>query len=164
MQVKPILSLWVQFSQVTFSVVSDSLWPHGLQHARPPYLSPTPRVYSNSCPLSRWCHPTISSSVVPFTSHIQSFPALGSYQMSQLFESGGWIIGISASASFPPKKSQGWSLSEWTGWIYLVKYNSQSRSSLHRFEKWWSTKTFPGSYCPDCMVLSTALGTGWTVS
>ena len=128
MQVKPILSLWVQFSQVTFSVVSDSLWPHGLQHARPPYLSPTPRVYSNSCPLSRWCHPTISSSVVPFTSHIQSFPALGSYQMSQLFESGGWIIGISASASVLPMNSG--LISFRMDWLDLLPDEGILKSSL----------------------------------
>ena len=76
------------------------------------------RVYSNLCPLSRWCHPTISSSVIPF-SHLQSFPASGSFQMSQLFTSGGQGTGVSASASFPPKKSQGWSPSKWTGWISL---------------------------------------------
>ena len=88
----------VQFSR---SVVSDSLWPHGLQHARPPCPSPTPRVYSNSCPLSRWCHSTISSSVVCFSSHLQSFPASGSFSMSQLFASGGQSVGVSASASDP---------------------------------------------------------------
>ena len=85
----------VQFS---LSVMSDSLWPHGLQHARPPCPSPIPRVYANSRPLSRWCHPTISSSVVRFSSHIQSFPASGSFQISQLFfTSGGQSIGVSAS-------------------------------------------------------------------
>ena len=89
----------VQFSH---SVLSDSLWPHGLQHARPPYPSPTPRVYSNSCPLSWWCHPTISSSVIPFSSHLQSFPATGSFQMSQFFTSGGqsvWSFSFSISPS-----------------------------------------------------------------
>ena len=85
----------VQFS---CSVMSNSLWPHGLQHAMLPSPSPTPRVYSNSCPLSRWCHPTISSSVIPFSSHLQSFPALGSFQMSQLFASGAQSIRVSASA------------------------------------------------------------------
>ena len=92
----------VQFSR---SVVSDSLWPHGLQHARPPCPSPTLRVYSNSCPLSQWCHPTISSSVVPF-SCLQSFPASGSFQMSQLFELGAQSIGVSASASVLPMNTQ----------------------------------------------------------
>ena len=81
----------VQFSH---SVVSDCLWPHGLQHARPPCPWPTPRVYSNSCPLSRWCHPTISSSVIPFSSRIQSFPASRSFPMSQFFTSGGQSIGV----------------------------------------------------------------------
>ena len=94
----------VQFSSIQFScsVMSDSLWPHGLQHARPPYPSPTPRAYSNSCPLSRWCHPTISSSVIPFSSCPQSFPASGSFPMSQFFASGGQSTGISASTSVLP--------------------------------------------------------------
>ena len=90
------------------SVMSDSLWPHGLQHARPPYPSPTPGVYSNSCPLSRWCHPTISSSVIPFSSHLQSFPASGSFQMSWLFTSGGQSIRASASASVLSINIQDW--------------------------------------------------------
>ena len=97
-----ILSLAAyQFSSVQFSrsVVSDSLWPHGLQHARPPCPSPTPGAYSNSCPSSRWCHPTISSSVIPFSSCLQSFPASGSFTISQFFTSGGQSIGASASAS-----------------------------------------------------------------
>ena len=85
--------------------MSDSLQPHGLQHSRPPCPSPTPRVYSNSCPLSRWCHPTISSSVVPFSSCLQSFPASGSFQMSQFFASGSQSIGISASAPVLPMNS-----------------------------------------------------------
>ena len=106
----------VQFS---CSVVSDSVRPHGLQHARTPCPSPTPEVYSNSCPLSWWCHQTITSSVVPFSSCLQSFPASRSFQMSQFFTSGGQSIGVSALASFLPKKSQGWSPSEWTGWISL---------------------------------------------
>ena len=89
----------VQFSH---SEVSDSLWPHEPQHARPPCPSPTPRVYPNLCPLSRWCHPTISSSVVPFSSCPQSFPASGSFQMGQLFTSGGQSIGVLASTSVLP--------------------------------------------------------------
>ena len=90
------------FSSVQFSrsVVSDSLWPHGLQHSRPLCPPPIPRVYSNSRPLSPWCHPTISSSVIPFSSHLQSFPASGSFQMSQLFASGGQRIGVSALAEY----------------------------------------------------------------
>ena len=95
----------VQFSR---SVVSDSLPPHGLQHARLPCLLPTPRAYSNSCPLSQWCHPTISSSVVPFSSHLQSFPASVSFPMNQFFTSGGQIIGASASASVLPMNIQDW--------------------------------------------------------
>ena len=106
----------VQFSR---SFVSDSLWPHGLQHARPPCPSPAPRVYPNSCPLSRWCHPTISSSVVPFSSCLQSFPTSGSFPMSQLFTSGGQSIGASDSTSVLPKNIQDWSPLGWTGWISL---------------------------------------------
>ena len=90
------------------SVVSKSLWPHGLQHTRPPCPSPSPRACSNSCPVSRWCHPTISSSVIPFSCR-QSFPTSGSFPMSQLFTSGGQSIGASASASVLPMNIQGWS-------------------------------------------------------
>ena len=110
-----------QFSSVQFSrsVMSNSWWPHELQHARPPCPSPTPRVYSNSCPWSRWCHPTISSSVVPFSSCLQSFPASGSFPMSQLFASGGQSTGVSASGSVLPMNTQDWSPSGWTGWISL---------------------------------------------
>ena len=97
----------------------DSLWPHGLQHARPPRQSPTPGVYPSSCPLSQWCHPTISSSVVPFYSCPQSFPASGSFQMSQLFASGGQSIGVPASTSVLPMNTQNWSPLGWTGWISL---------------------------------------------
>ena len=100
--------------------MSDSLWPHGLQHARPPCPSPTPRVYSNSCPLSRWCHPTISSSVIPFSSCLQSFPASGSFLMSQLFASGSRSIGVSASAPVLPMNIQDWFPLGWTGWISLL--------------------------------------------
>ena len=91
------------------SVVLDSLWPHGLQHARLSYPSPTPGACSNSCPSSRWCHPTISSSVLPFSSCLQSFPASGSFQMSQLFASGGQSTGASASASVLLMNIQNWS-------------------------------------------------------
>ena len=106
----------VQFSH---SVVSNSLRPHELQHARPPCPSPTPGVHSDSHPSNQWCHPTISSSVVPFSSCPQSLPASESFPMSQHFTWGGQSTGVSASASFPPKKSQGSSPSEWTGWISL---------------------------------------------
>ena len=104
--------------QFSCSVVSDSLRPHEQQHARPPCPSPTPGVYSNPCPLSRRCHPTISSSVVPFSSCPQTFPASWSFQMSQLFASGGQSIGVSASTSLLPKNTQDRS-SGWTGWISL---------------------------------------------
>ena len=107
--------LSVQFSH---SIVSDSLRPHGPQCSGPPCPSPTPRVHPNSCPLSQWCHPTISSSVVPFSCP-QSFPASGSFQMSQLFASGGQSIGVSASASVLPMNTQDWSHLGWTGWISL---------------------------------------------
>ena len=106
----------VQFSQ---SVVSSYLRPHGLQHDRPPCPSPTPRVYSNSCPSSWWCHPTTSSSVLPFSSCPQSFPASGSFQMSQFFTSGGQSIGVSASESVLPINIQDWFPLGWTCWISL---------------------------------------------
>ena len=105
--------------QFSHSVISDSLWPHGLQHARPPCSSPTPGVYLNSCPSSRWCHPTISSSVIPFSSRPQSFPASGSFQINQFFTWGGQSIGVSASASVLPMNIQDWSPLGWTGWISL---------------------------------------------
>ena len=106
----------VHFSR---SVVSDSLRPHESQHARPPCPSPIPGVHSELCPSSQWCHPAISSSVVPFSSCPQSLPASESFPMSQLFTWGGQSTGVSPLASFFPKKSQGWSPSEWTGWIFL---------------------------------------------
>ena len=112
---------WLIISSVQFShsVVSDSFRPHESQHARPPCPSPSPGVHPNSCPSSPWCHPAISSSVVPFSSCPQSLPASGSFPKSQLFAWGGQSTGASAWASFLPKKSQGWSPSEWTGWISL---------------------------------------------
>ena len=106
----------VQFS---YSVLSDSLRTHGLQHTRPPYPLSTPRVYSNSFPLSQWCHPTISSSVVPFSSCLQSFPVTGSFQMSQFFTSRGQRTGVSVSASVLPMITQDWYPLRWTGWISL---------------------------------------------
>ena len=110
-----LISQSVQFSG---PVVSNSLRPHELQHTRPPCPSPTPGVHSDSRPSSQWCHPVISSSGVPFFCP-QSLPASESFPMSQLFARGGQSTGVSASASFPPKQSQGWSPSEWTGWISL---------------------------------------------
>ena len=146
----------VQFSR---SVVSDSLRPHESQHARPPCPSPTPAVYSNSCPSSWWCHPAISSSVIPVSSCPQSLPASGSFPMSQLFTSGGQSTGVSASASILPMNTQDLSLSGWAGWISLqskglsrvfsntivqkhqffgTQLSSQSNSHIHtwRLEKW----------------------------
>ena len=131
----PLTTSSVQFS---CSVVSDSLWPHGLQHARPPSPSTTPGVYSNSCPLSWWCHPTISSSVVPFFNHPQSFPASGSSQMSQFFASGGESIEVLVSASVLPMNIQEWFPLEWTGWISLQpkglsRVFSNTTVQKHRF-------------------------------
>ena len=111
--------LWHLFNQISRSVVSNPLWPHGLQHTRLPYPLPTLGVYSNSCPLRQWCHPTISSSVIPFSSCLQSFPASGSFQMSQFFTSGGQSIGVSASASVLPMNIQDWSPLELTSLISL---------------------------------------------
>ena len=116
--------LWFlnSFSLVQFSSVAQlcpTLRPHGLQHARPPCSSPFPRPCSNSCPLSRWWHPTISSSVIPFSSCLQSFPISGSLQISQLFTSGGQSIEVSASASVLPMNTQDWFPLGWTGWISL---------------------------------------------
>ena len=105
--------------QFSYSVVSDSLPPHESQHTRPPCPSPTPGVYSNSCPSSRWCHPAISSSVVPFSSCPKSLPASGSFPMSQLFAWGGQDIEVSASASVLPMNTQDWSPLGWIGWISL---------------------------------------------
>ena len=116
---KLLLFLMVtEFSLVQFSsVVSDSLWPHELQHARPPWPSPTPGVHPNPCPLCWWCHPTISSSFIPFSSCPQFFPSSGSFQMSQLFASGGQSTGVSASTSVLPMNTQDWSPLGWIGWI-----------------------------------------------
>ena len=119
-----MVRLILQFSR---SVVSDSWRPHESQHARPPCPSPTPRVHPDSCPSSWWCQPAISSSVVPFSSCPQSLPA----SMSQLFAWGGQSTGVSALASFLPKKSQGWSPSQWTGWIYLQSKGLKSLLQHH---------------------------------
>ena len=118
------------FSSVQFShsVVSSSLQPHELQHARPPCPSPTPRVHPNSCALSRWCHSAISSSVIPFSSFPQSLLASGSFPVSQLFTWGGQRVGVSASASVLPINTQDWSPLGWTGWI-----SSQSKGLARVF-------------------------------
>ena len=126
------LQLLFQFS---CSVVSDSLWPHESQHSRLPCPSATPRVHSDSSPSSWWCHPAISSSVVPFSSYPQSLPASESFPTSQLFPWGGQSTGVSALASFLPKKSQGWSPSEWTGWISLQSKDSQESSPTPQFKR-----------------------------
>ena len=112
-------TFWEHSVQFSHSVMSDSLWPHEPQHARPPCPLPTPRVHPNPCPLSLWCHPTVSSSVLPFTSCPQSFPASGSFPMSQLFPSGGQSTGVSASASVLPMNVRDWSPLGWTVWISL---------------------------------------------
>ena len=117
------------------SVVSNSLRPHRLQHARLSCPLPTPRAYSNSCPLSRWCHPTISSSVIPFSSCPQSFPASGSFQMSQFFTSGGQSIGVSALASVLPMNIQDWFPLEWIGWISLLSKGLSRAFSNTAFQK-----------------------------
>ena len=135
---KNLKKLCHQFSLVQFicSVMSNSLWPHELQHARPSCPSPTPGVYPNQCPLSRWCHPTISSSVVPFSSCSQSFPESGSFQMSQLFALGGQSTGVSALASVFPMNTQNWSPLEWTGWISLLQLSrvfSNTTVQKHQF-------------------------------
>ena len=116
MSIRSTYSSSVQFSCL---VVSDSLRPREPQHARPPCPSPTSGVHSNPCPLSQWCHPTMSSPVVPFSSCSQSFPASGSFPVSQLFASGGQSIGLSASALVLPVNTQDWSPLGWTGWISL---------------------------------------------
>ena len=125
---KRVVSYWYSIDKLTdhtfshqfsCSVISDYLWPHGLQHARLPCPSPIPKAYSNSCPLSQWCHPTILSSVIPFSSCLQSFPASGSFPMSQLFASGGQSIGVSALASVLPMNIQDWFPLGLTGLISL---------------------------------------------
>ena len=134
-------TLGTKFSSVQFScsVVADSVWPHESQHARPPCPSPTPGVHPNPCPPSWWCHPAISSSVIPFSSCLQSFPASRSFQMSQLFAWGGQSTGVSASTSVLPMNTQGWSPLGWTGWISLQSKGLQISPdlfSLRRFAIW----------------------------
>ena len=117
------------------SVVSDSLWPHGLQHARLPCPSPTPGAYSNSCPSRQWCHPIIPSSVVPFSACPQSFPASGPFPMSQFFASGGQSIGVSASAPVLPLNIQDWFPLGWTGWISLQSTETPKSLLQHHSSK-----------------------------
>ena len=129
-----ILKVAISSFQISRSVVSDSLQPHEPQQARPHCPSPTPGVYPNSCPLSWWCHPTISYSAVHFSSCPQSSPASRSFQMSQLFTSGGQSIGVSASASVLPMNTQDWSPLGWTGWISLQSRDSQESSPTPQFK------------------------------
>ena len=135
---KKLIIIIINSVQFTRSVVPDSLLLHEPQHNKPPCLSPIPGVHPNPCPLSRWCHPTISSCVVPFSSCPQSFPASGSFQMSQLFASGGQSIGVSASASVLPMNIQDWSPLGRTGWICfqcreLSRVFSNTTVQKHRF-------------------------------
>ena len=127
-------SVTLQFSH---SVVSNSLQSYGLQHPRPPWPSPTTRVYSNSCPLTWGCHQTISSSVVPLSSCLQSFPASGSFKMSHFFTSGGQSIGVSASTSVLPMNTQDWSPLGWTGWISLQSKGLSRVFSNTTVQKHW---------------------------
>ena len=133
-----MLNLCFSSVQFSHSVVSDSLRPHESQHASPPCPSPSPGVHSDSCPSNWWCNRAISSSVVPFSSCPQCLPASESFPMSQLFTWGGQSTGVSALASFRPKKSQGWSPSEWTGWISLLSKGlsrvfSNTTVQMHQF-------------------------------
>ena len=144
--IRTMYPAWGQFLlsvsavQYSPSVMSNSLQPHGLQCARLPCPSPTPRVYSNSCPLSQWCYPTISSSVDPFSSRLQSFPASGSFAMSQFLPSGGQSIGVSASASVLPMNTQDWSLG-WTGWVSLQSKGLSrvfSNTTVQKHQFFWA--------------------------
>ena len=127
-------SLWCYLVVVQFLSCVQLFATHGLQHARPPCPSPTVGAYSNPCPLSRWCHPTISSSVIPFSSHLQSFPVSGSFPMSQFFASGGQSIGVSASTSVPPMNIQDWFPLRLTGLISLQSRDSQESSPTPQFK------------------------------
>ena len=126
-----------QFSSVTQSYLT--LQPHELQHVMPPCPSPAPGIYLNSCPLSRWCHPSISSSVIPFSSHLQSFPASGSFQMTQFFASRGQSIGVSTSTSVHPINIQDWFPLGWTGWISLL---SKGLSRIFSSTTIWNHQLF----------------------
>ena len=141
--------------QISRSVVANSLWPHELQHARPPCLSQTPRVHPDSCPSSRWCHPAISSSVVPFSSFPQSLPASGSFPLSQLFAWGGLSIRVSASASVLPMNTKDWSPLGWTGWISLQS-KGLSDGLVNRL---FTTLSQHSALCAVLCELSESLGT-----
>ena len=131
---------WTCSVQFSSSVLSNSLRLHGLQQAKPPCPSATPSTYSNSCPLSQWCHPTISSSVIPFSSHLQSFSASGSFQISQFFTSGGQSIGVSASASVLPMTIQYWSPLGLTGCLSLQSKGLSrvfSNTTVQKHRSFW---------------------------
>ena len=144
--------------------MSNSLQLRGLHHARPPYPTPTPKVYSNSCPLSQWCHPTISFSVVPFSSHIQSFPASGSFLMSQFFTSGGQSTGVSASASVLPMNTQDWFPLEWTGWISLQSKGFSGVFSNSTVQKHQPFSTQPTPQSPTVQLPHPYTTTGKTTT
>ena len=125
------------YNRITLLFVSDSLQPHGLQRARPSWPSPTPGVYSDSCPSSQWCHPAISPSVVPFSSCPKPFPASGSFQMSHLFTSGSQSTGVAASTSVLPMNTQDWSPLGWTGWFTLATLRMREIPGHWKADKLW---------------------------
>ena len=134
--------------------MSDSLRPHEPQHARPPCPSPTPEVHPNPCSSSQWCHPTISSSVIPFSSCPLSFPASGSLKMNQLFASGGQSIGVSASASILPMNTQDWSPLGWTGWVSLQSKGPSrvfSNTTVQKHQFFWTQRELYHSFFCDAM-------------
>ena len=156
----------IRSDQISRSVVSNSLWPHELQHARLPCPSPTPGVHWDSRPSSQWCHPAISSSVIPFSSCPQSLPASESFPVSQHFSWGGQSTGVSALASIPPKKSQGWSPSDWTGWISLQSKGlsrvfSNTTVERHRFFQMKEPLNRNGIYYRDLFVKILATESVW---
>ena len=152
-----LVQMSIQLSQFSRSVVSDSLWPHESQLARPSCPSTTPGVYPNSCAASRWCHPAISSSVVPFSSCPQSLPASGSFPMSQLFAWGGQSIGVSAPASVLPMNTQDWSPLRWTGIGYRVINEAKSNKDKYPPIR-VGTQSSEGSVLPKP---SPSLSIGW---
>ena len=145
------LMAWIRAVQFSCSVMSDSLRPHELQHARPPCPSPTPGVHPNSRPSIWWCHPAISSSVIPFSSCLQYLPASESFAMSQLLAWGGQSTGVSALVSFLPKNTQGWSPSEWTGWISLQSKGLSRVFSNTTVQKHQFFGTQPSSQSNSCI-------------
>ena len=151
-----IALVFISSVQFSHSVVSDFLWSHEPQYARHPCPSPTPRVYSNSCPSSQWCHPAISSAIIPFSSCPQSFPVLGSFPMSQHFPWDSQSIGISASTSVIPMNTQDWSPLGWTGWIFL-KSKGLSRVFFNTSVQKHHSSAFSFLHCPTLTCLHTWL-------